>query len=253
MATSVSTNYGNLISIQPTDCLGDSLAYINNNATLLGNVATQVDTNTANLNTINNGSSNNIATLGSLNLGSYFTTNGSNFPLQTQHVSTSVLTKINSKSLQYINYMALGITPRKLNSTFLLRANIMSNISYVTEFGFSQYVAGTPGGTPITTSNLVNFTPQPAGSTFSSPVANTLAMNYQNLGSVAPQNFFSPTSYEFEVSISYSNLNPLWFIPTACSCWAGTAYDLIINNRTGGASGVHDMVAPSSFSITELA
>ncbi len=118
-------------------------------------------------------------------------------------------TTITAQDNQVISFCSLSITPTSTNSKILLIAHVVSNIQYVSTYGFAR--------------NGVNI-----GGNTNSNSSNSIATNYVGQ-TTSDQALCSSITYQY--LDSPATTSTITYAPTACSSWNGTIYTLRINDR----------------------
>lgn len=117
---------------------------------------------------------------------------------------------IASQNNTVIPNCSVSITPTRSTSKILLIAHVVSNIFYVSTYGFARN--GTDiGGNTNTNSN------------------NSIATNYFGQSSTSDQYFCMSVTYQY--LDSPATTSAITYAPTACSSWSGNIYTLRINDR----------------------
>lgn len=116
---------------------------------------------------------------------------------------------IASQDNQVISFCSATITPTSINSKILLIAHVVSNIWYVSSYGFARNGVNIGGNTNTNSSNSIstNYTGQ----------------------STTEQNLCFSTTYQY--LDSPGTTSSITYAPTACSSWSGAIYTLRINDR----------------------
>jgi hypothetical protein len=118
--------------------------------------------------------------------------------------------EIISQNNEVIPNCSVSITPTRSTSKILLIAHVVSNIWYVSTYGFAR------NGTNIGGSNNTGSN-------------NSIATNYFGQSPTVDQNFCMSVTYQY--LDSPATTSPITYAPTACSSWNGTIYTLRINDR----------------------
>ena len=104
---------------------------------------------------------------------------------------------------------SVTITPTSTTSKIVLLAHVVTNIVYVSSYGFSRNGVNIGGNTNTNSSNVI-------------------AMNYQGQA-VGVEGGCISISYQY--LDSPASTSALTYAPTACSSWSGANYTLRINDR----------------------
>jgi putative methionine-R-sulfoxide reductase with GAF domain len=201
--------------LQPNDCIGDSIGYLNANTQ---NTLTLV--NTASASIINK-----------------FTVTGS--VVQTVFNSTAATTTYSpaKNTLSVITDLNTSITTKYTNSKILVRY-VLTNSTYVGFYGVAR------GGTGIG-----GFTANDAGGNYLN-IPNVLTMAWDGINSYGS---LRNTAVEYIDSPAQPAGTVLQYAPTAGSTWSNgttsTAYKVYLNRRGSDAS----MFGTSSMTLTEIA
>ena len=116
---------------------------------------------------------------------------------------------IASQNNAVIPNCSVSITPTRSNSKILLIAHVVSNIWFVSSYGFARNGTNI-GGNSNTNSN------------------NSIATNY--FGQLTTeQNLCMSVTYQY--LDSPATTSAITYAPTACSSWGGTIYTIRINDR----------------------
>ena len=116
---------------------------------------------------------------------------------------------IASQDNQVIPGCSLSITPTSTNSKILLIAHVVSNIWYVSSYGFARNGVNIGGNTNTNSSN-------------------SISTNY--IGQLTTeQNLCMSVTYQY--LDSPGTTSAITYAPTACSSWSGAIYTLRINDR----------------------
>jgi hypothetical protein len=118
---------------------------------------------------------------------------------------------ITSQDNQVIPFCSLSITPTSINSKILLIAHVVSNIRYVTTYGFARNGVNIGGNTNTNSSN-------------------SIATNWFGQTTGDPDQYFC-TSFAYQYLDSPGTTSPITYAPTACSSWSGTPLQMRINDR----------------------
>jgi hypothetical protein len=104
---------------------------------------------------------------------------------------------------------SVSITPTRSTSKILLIAHVVSNVWFVSTYGFAR------NGTNIGGNNNTNSN-------------NSIATNY--FGQAATEQYLC-MSVTYQYLDSPATTSPITYAPTACSSWSGTINTLRINDR----------------------
>ena len=132
---------------------------------------------------------------------------------------------IASQDNTVIPYCSVSITPTRSTSKILLSATVISNILYVSSYGFAR------NGTNIGGNNNTNS-------------SNAIVTNYQGQGGGAEGGC---TAFHYQYLDSPGTTSTIIYAPTACSSWSGSVYTLTINDR-----GAADMRGLTSIVAMEI-
>jgi hypothetical protein len=121
---------------------------------------------------------------------------------------------------------SLSITPTRSTNKILLIAHVIHNAFYVSSFGFARNGTNIGGNTNTNSSNVIS-------------------MNYHGEGNSVDQGYCIANTYQY--LDSPGTTSTITYAPTACSSWAGTTYNLVINDRVAA-----DMRGLTSITAMEI-
>ena len=145
--------------------------------------------------------------------------------VQTLYVQSSARQTISAADISPITALVIGITPRFSNSRILLRAMVNSSSTYVSTFGFTK------DGTNVSSVSNSNS----SGSIATVYQFDTAGNNMENI-------------YLEYLDTAVTSTSNIFYRVAACSSWAGTSYNLYINDRS-----TSDMLSISTFTVQEIA
>jgi len=159
--------------------------------------------------------------------------------LQVQHTESNTVSDISQQDIVPIGGLSVNISPLSSSSKLLLEANVSSNVTYVTSFGFAL---GTASGY------------ERIGGNTNTNSKNAIATRfvYENVTSISPLPGFQSNQETVTYRYLYSQtevapVGGLTFHACACSSWVGNLYNLRINNRSPT-----DMLSTSSITVMEI-
>jgi hypothetical protein len=121
----------------------------------------------------------------------------------------SNIATIASQDNAVVPYCSVSITPTRSTSKILLSATVISNMLYVSSYGFAR------NGTNIGGNNNTNS-------------ANAIVTDYRGQAGGAEGGC---AAYHYQYLDSPGTTSTIIYAPTACSSWAGSVYTLTINDR----------------------
>jgi hypothetical protein len=145
--------------------------------------------------------------------------------IQTQYVQSSARQTISAADVAAITALTINITPRFANSRILLRAMVNSSATYVSTYSF-----------------LKNDT-QMSGTVTNNNSSGGIATVYQF--DTSGNNMENIYLEYMDTASSTALIN---YKVAACSSWAGTSYNLYINDRSDST-----MLSISTFTVQEIA
>ena len=159
--------------------------------------------------------------------------------LQMKYAESNTVVNISQQDIFPIVGLIVNISPLSSSSKLLLEANVSSNVTFVTSFGFA-YMNTTPP-TLLGGNNNTNSKNAIATRFVSANVSNSTPLpGYQ----------FNQETVTYRYLYSQSGLTPvggLTFQACACSSWSGNLYNLTINDRS-----LNDMRSTSSITVMEI-
>jgi len=164
--------------------------------------------------------------------------NGTGKLLQVQHTESNAVVNISQQDIVPIVGLSVNITPLSSSSKLLLEANVSSNVTYVTSFGFALGTASVftrlGGNTNTNSSNAI--------------ATRFVSTNVSNIGPPGYQANQETVTYRYLYSqTEVAPVGGLTFHACACSSWFGSLYNLTINDRN-----TNDMRSTSSITVTEI-
>ena len=138
---------------------------------------------------------------------------------------------ISSTSPTLITGLSISFTPKKIGSILIFNAQVSSSFTHVTSFGIFKDGVSTVSTSGYTNTNEANM---------------QVTSYYEKPNNDARTDFINQTAFMHYETVD--SLTTRTYGVYATAGWAGTTYNLYINNRSGG-----DMASFSYLTIMEIA